>query len=92
MAMSTKGDEQCQPTKIYGLVIPADWDKNGNVIAVAISGFDEDVYLVDNDEKGERLLSVLRQEVEVVGIFREEGGKERIKVKEYSLRKISKDL
>ena len=37
---------------IRGIVIPADWDEEGNVVAVAVSGFDEVEYLVENNEKG----------------------------------------
>ena len=54
--------------KIQGLIIPSAWDKEGNVLAVAVSTFDEDEFLVHRDEKGEQLLGLLREEVEVSGV------------------------
>ncbi len=70
-----------KPITIRGLVIPVDWDEKGNVVGVAISTFDENEYLVDRDEESEGLLSIIREEVQVSGIFREEKGKKRFRVK-----------
>ena len=70
-----------KPITIRGLVIPADWDEKGNVVGVAISTFDENEYLVDRDEESEGLLSIIREEVKVSGIVREERGKKRFRVK-----------
>jgi len=45
------GDEL---TTIRGIVIPVDWDENGNVLAAAISSPDEQVYFIELDKKGKK--------------------------------------
>ena len=72
--------------KIKGLVTPAGWDERGNVIALAISAFNEDEYLIEKNRKGDQLYTFIRKEVEVRGIVDESGGKKRIKIKEYHIR------
>ena len=74
---------------IQGLIIPVAWDEKGNVLAVAISTFDEDEYLIDRDEKGEQLLGLLREEVKVSGVVGLKDGVKTIKVTEYVLNKMS---
>ncbi len=71
---------------IRGLIMPADWDEEGNINAVAISTFEEDQYLVLNDEKGEQLLPLIRQEVKITGELGQKGGRKTIKLKTFSLK------
>lgn len=71
---------------IRGIVIPADWDEKGKVVAVAVSTYDEDEYLIENHEKEKGLKAVIWEEVEVRGIVKEEGKKLIMKVKEYRLK------
>ena len=71
---------------IRGIVIPADWDENGNVVAVAVSTYDEVEYFIENHEKAEELKAVIREEVEVSGILREGKNKLTMKAKEYRLK------
>jgi len=73
--------------KIKGLVIPMDWDEKGKVVAVAVSTYNEDEYHIDKNYKGEELLDLLQEEVEVSGVVREKEDKKKMTVKEYSLRK-----
>ena len=73
--------------KIQGLIIPSTWDKDGNVLAVAVTTFDEDEYIVDGDEKGRQLIGLLREEVEVSGVVGINKGVKTIKVKKYVLKK-----
>jgi hypothetical protein len=77
------GAEDLRPdlTTIRGIVLPIDWDRRGNVAAMAVSTYDEDEYLVENDENGAALEAFMREEVEVVGIVREAGGRQIITVK-----------
>ncbi len=75
--------------KIKGIIIPVNWDEKGNVIAVAISTFDEDEYLVDKQGKGQKMLELLQEQVEIRGVLRNEDGKKIITVKKYIL-KIAK--
>ena len=75
--------------KIRGLVIPAAWGEKGKVLAVAVSTFKEDEYLVARDEKGDQLLGLLREEVEVSGEVGIKDDVKTIKVKKYLLIKES---
>ncbi len=54
---------------IDGLVIPVQWDDDGQVTALSIATLDEDEYLVFLDEKGKELLKHLKEEVLVKGWF-----------------------
>ena len=53
--------------QINGLIIPAQWDKNGNVTGIALAGFDETNYPVLMDNLGNSLLALLHKEVMVSG-------------------------
>lgn len=66
---------------VRGIVIPVDWDRKGNVAAVALSAYNEDEYLIEKDENGAALEAFMREEVEVVGIVREAEGRHIITVK-----------
>jgi hypothetical protein len=74
------------PVTIRGIVIPADWDEKGNVVAVAVSTYDEVEYLIENHEKEKELRAFIREEVEVSGILREGKNRLILKIKEYSLK------
>ena len=60
-----------------------DWDKKGYVSATAIATPDENEYVIDSHDKGEELLGLLQEEVEVSGELRKKGNKKIIKVKKY---------
>jgi hypothetical protein len=66
---------------IRGLVTPCEWDEKGNVIAISISSFDEEEYIIDNDKQRDRLLSLISQAVEVRGLVRYEDCRKRIRVR-----------
>ena len=78
------GDEL---TTVRGIVIPVDWDEQGNALAAAISGLDEQEYLVEQDAKGRELLGLMRRAIEVSGmVSKAVKGRKRIKVKSYGLK------
>ena len=65
-----------------------DWDEKGNPVAVSISTHHEDEYFIDKDHhKGEELLHLIQEEVEVSGVARENENKKIIAVQDYILRK-----
>ncbi len=72
-------------TVITGVVVPTDWDERGNVVDIAISSHDEKEYHVDKKGKGPELLRLIRREVEVRGVIREEENRKVITVKAYSI-------
>jgi hypothetical protein len=71
---------------ISGIVIPVQWDANGNVITVTIHANDEKVFWVDHTKIGNELLNLGKAEVEVTGKIRERiDGKTSIGIKNYNI-------
>ena len=73
---------------IKGIVIPVDWDQNGNPISVAIASHTEDEYLVSNDSKGKELFNLIREGVEVTGLVKEVAGIKIVEVKDITRCKL----
>jgi hypothetical protein len=69
---------------IEGIIIPANWDKNGNIVDLAIATRDEEEYLITDQDQVDRLKPLLRQEVEIRGILQTKKGRKFIKVKRFS--------
>ncbi|MEJ2167282.1 MAG: hypothetical protein P8X90_17275 [Desulfobacterales bacterium] len=59
--------KKSQNPEITGIVMPNNWDKNGNVIQVAIYTNAEEVYLVEHNHLGRELLSHINRRVGVKG-------------------------
>ena len=72
---------------IKGIVIPAGWDPNGNIISLAIATDDEQEYIIDNHPKTNKLISLLRQEVVVTGTIRKTEKNKTIRIKSFSRRR-----
>jgi len=68
---------------IKGILIPVDWDDNGNAIRAAIFTGNEEEYLVEENEKGKKLLGLMQQMVEIKGMVREEAGRKVITVEAF---------
>lgn len=81
----TSSNADHEPITLRGLIVPADWDEKGKVVSVAISTFDEEEYVLDDDETAKGLLKLMRQEVVIIGVVREIGGKKCLTVKSYDL-------
>ena len=76
--------EKTKEETITGIVIPAEWDDDDNIIQVAIPTEDYDEYLVEHNEKGKELLAFINYEVEAVGPVRKrKDGEMTITVKRY---------
>lgn len=60
--------ENTETITIRGILIPTAWNERGDVVAVAIATYNEEKYLVSNDEMVPSLLSLLRKRVVVNGI------------------------
>ena len=71
---------------ITGVIVPADWDRQGNVTGVSISAFDEEEYVVQQQVRGAELIQHVHKNAEVVGWVEGERGKKKITVKHYRLR------
>ncbi|UCD87227.1 MAG: hypothetical protein JSV01_05555 [Desulfobacterales bacterium] len=81
-----KGGVHHSVTTIRGILVPADWDEEGNVLAVAVSTLTENEFVIEPDSKGQELLKLLRKDIEVTGLVGK-GRKDRrtIAVKSYAL-------
>ena len=67
--------------EISGIVVPAKWDKAGNVIGTAIQSFDENEYLIEQNRSGVVFKDLLHESVIVSGKTRERlDGKKMIRV------------
>jgi hypothetical protein len=72
--------------KIRGIIIPVEWDDDGNVISTTIHTDNEEEYLIDQNKKGEELLAFIHHKVEVTGKLREGAyGNAIINVRRYRL-------
>lgn len=69
---------------LEGIIIPANWDKKGNVVDLAIATRDEKEYLITDKNQVARLKLLLRQEVEIEGTLKTKEGRKIIKVKRFS--------
>jgi hypothetical protein len=69
---------------VEGIIIPAKWDNNGNVVDLAIATRNEDEYLITDKDQVARLIPLLRQEVEIKGILRTKEKRRIIEVKKFS--------
>lgn len=68
---------------IRGIIIPVDWDQAGNVVKAAILTGDEGEYLIEENTGSQQLFYLLRREVEVRGVVREEAGSKIISVENF---------
>ncbi len=68
---------------IRGILIPAEWDEEGNIIGLSIMTVDEKEYVVEEKTERRGLFDLVRHEVEVRGLAREEAGRKAILVESY---------
>lgn len=69
---------------LTGIVIPADWNDDQEVIAASLATADEKEYRICSTKKGKELLDALQREIEATGILeRDEKGRNIITVRHY---------
>jgi len=64
--------DMTETTTIRGIVIPFAWDEKGDIISVAIATYHEEKYLVADNITGRRLMSLLKKNVAVDGVIKDE--------------------
>ncbi len=67
-----------------GILLPSEWDENGDVLALTLFTHDEEEYAVKGDGIPPELLEVLRQELVVEGYFQWEKGRKIIQITDFS--------
>ena len=83
--MNSKLDEKKSSKKqpmisVEGIIIPSRWDKNGNIVELAIATHNEEEYLIADEEQVTQLKPLLRKEAQVRGILDTKDGKKVINV------------
>jgi len=73
---------------LVGLVVPAQWDKNGEIVGIAISSYDEKDYPVLMDKVGRRLMAFMHEKILIIGKPIKKGNIEVIKVKRFNKNSI----
>ncbi len=72
--------------KITGIVTPANWDKDGNVIQISIQTTNEEEFVVEKSRIGSELMAHLQSKIEAVGATRRRlDGKTIMRVETYHL-------
>jgi hypothetical protein len=71
------------PIKLKGIVIAAAWNKNGDVSAVDIAGYDEKRYRVADDFLGRQLRRFVKERLIIDGIVETTANRLTIHVKKF---------
>ena len=76
-------------TTIQGIIIPASWDKKGEIVAVAVATMDEQEFLVEDDAVSRNLLSHIHQEAVLRGSVKRKQKKPILKVETFKVKDIT---
>jgi len=80
--------KKTQSATMTGIVIPADWNDDQEVVAVALATPDEKEYRIGGNRKGRELLDHLQHQVEVTGpLSEDEKGRRVIIVSRYIVKR-----
>ena len=72
-------------TTVQGIIVPARWDKKGDVVAVAVATMDEQEFMVEVDAVGRNLLSHIHQEAVLRGSVKRKQKKSILKVETFKI-------
>lgn len=79
-------EKKKKKSKILGIILPFQWDKNGKVTRISINTHDEKEYEVDYSGHGKELLNHLQKMVEIDGkLVQRLGGDQYVKVHQFTL-------
>jgi len=54
---------------LQGIIVPADWDHKGNVVAYTLSTFDEKEYRIDPESENPSVIKFIGEKVFINGIL-----------------------
>lgn len=57
--------------RFQGIIIPSDWDRNGNITGITLHTHDEKSYVIESSRFGNELYKHIRQNVIVNGKIRQ---------------------
>ena len=84
--------EETKERTIRGIILPDEWDKDGNITSIGIETMDEEDYIIFLNKMGKELLSFIDHKVEATGTVKEMYGDYIFAVKRYSLLKDDEKL
>ena len=73
------------PTTIRGIVLAAEWEKNGSISEVDIASYDEKTYRVLNDDMGKQLWACAKKRVTAEGIVVKRKGRLTLQVHRFRM-------
>ena len=84
--MTKKASSINKSVSVIGIVVPVDWDENGNPVVIEISSHDEQEFIIDNrNKKGKELEKLIRQKVRVIGdLLDSESNRKKIRIKSFT--------
>ena len=84
--MSVKNSPAEGSILIKGLLVPVEWDEEGNITETAVSTYLEEEYLVERNARGKALSPFLRQKVKVIGFVRmDDRSRKAVRVEAYEV-------
>jgi hypothetical protein len=86
MPLTNKASSKNKAITVMGIVVPVDWDENGNPVTIAVSSHDEQEFIIENrNKKGKEVEKLLRQKVRVIGdLLDSESSRKKIRIKSYT--------
>jgi hypothetical protein len=69
-----------------GIIIPSDWDSNGNIVGISLHAHDEKTYVIESSRIGNELYKYIHHNVKMNGKIRQRlDGRTLIRVVDYEV-------
>lgn len=72
-------------TVINGIIVPSEWDEKGEIQNIAIVTFDEDTFLIADNNKARILMNSLRKTVTLSGKVSMNGTQKEIRISKFQI-------
>ncbi len=72
-------------TVINGIIIPSEWNENGEIRNIAIVTFDEDTFLIADNNHAKTLMKSLRKTVTLSGKVSVKGVQKEIRISRFQI-------
>lgn len=72
-------------TIINGIIVPAQWNDCGHILGIAIVTFDEDTFVIEDNDFAKPLANFLRKTVTIAGEVTIHGSLKKISVAQFQI-------
>ena len=72
-------------TIINGIIVPSEWNEKGEIQNIAIVTFDEDTFLIADNDKAKALMNYLRKTVTLSGKVSMNGAQKEIRISKFQV-------